>query len=274
MTHTSGLTYGFHHTHAVDEIYRTNGYEWGTPPGLDLAACCEAWAGMPLAFEPGAEWLYSVATDVLGRVVEVVSGQSLDAFLAERVLGPLGMSETAFHAAPEHHDRLAALYAPDPATGRASRFDQMGRLALSPPAALSGGGGLVSTAGDYHRFALMLLGGGELDGVRLLGPRTVRFMASNHLPGGADLEAFGRPLFAETTFEGVGFGLGFAVVHGPGRGPVAGVAGRVRLGRRGEHGVLGRPGRAPDGPVLHAAAAVEHLSDPLAAAPARPPGAR
>ena len=274
MTHTSGLTYGFHHTHAVDEIYRTNGYEWSTPPGLDLAACCEAWAGMPLAFEPGAEWLYSVATDVLGRVVEVVSGQSLDAFLAERVLGPLGMSETAFHAAPEHHDRLAALYAPDPATGRASRFDQMGRLALSPPAALSGGGGLVSTAGDYHRFALMLLGGGELDGVRLLGPRTVRFMASNHLPGGADLEAFGRPLFAETTFEGVGFGLGFAVVHGPGRGPVAGVAGRVRLGRRGEHGVLGRPGRAPDGPVLHAAAAVEHLSDPLAAAPARPPGAR
>ena len=131
------------------------------------------------------------------------------------------MSETAFHAAPEHHDRLAALYAPDPATGRASRFDQMGRLALSPPAALSGGGGLVSTAGDYHRFALMLLGGGELDGVRLLGPRTVRFMASNHLPGGADLEAFGRPLFAETTFEGVGFGLGFAVVMDPvaGRSP-------------------------------------------------------
>src|SRR3954454_11513116 len=130
MTHTSGLTYGFHHTHAVDEIYRTSGYEGGTPPGLDLAACCEAWAGMPLAFEPGAEWLYAVATDVLGRVVEVVSGQSLDAFLAERVFGPLGMSETAFCAAPEHHDRLASLYAPDPATGRASRFDQIGRLAL------------------------------------------------------------------------------------------------------------------------------------------------
>jgi len=176
---------------------------------------------MPLAFEPGREWLYSVATDVLGRVVEVVSGQSLDAFLAERVFGPLGMSETAFSAAPEHHDRLAALYAPDAATGRATRFDQMGRLALSPPDALSGGGGLVSTAADYHRFALMLLGGGELDGVRLLGPRTVRFMASNHLPGGADLEAVGRPLFAETTFEGVGFGLGFSVVMDPvaGRSP-------------------------------------------------------
>ena len=113
-----------------------------------------------------------MATDVLGRVVEVVSGQSLDAFLAERVLGPLGMTDTAFHAAPEHHDRLAALYAPDPATGRASRFDAMGRPRCSPPDALSGGGGLVSTAADYHRFALMLLGGGELDGVRLLGPRT------------------------------------------------------------------------------------------------------
>jgi CubicO group peptidase (beta-lactamase class C family) len=215
MTHTSGLTYGFHHTHAVDEIYRANGFEWGTPPGLDLAGCCERWAQLPLAFQPGAEWLYSVATDVLGRVVEVVSGQSLDAFFAERIFGPLGMTDTGFFAAPEDHHRLAALYAPDPRTGRAARFDQMGDAALRPPDALSGGGGLVSTAGDYHRFAQMLLGGGERDGVSLLGPRTVRYMTRNHLPGGADLEAFGRPLFAETTFEGVGFGLGFSVVEDP-----------------------------------------------------------
>jgi CubicO group peptidase (beta-lactamase class C family) len=215
MTHTSGLTYGFHHTHAVDEIYRAAGYEWGTPPGLDLAACCEQWAGMPLAFQPGAEWLYSVATDVLGRVVEVVSGRSLDAFLAERVFAPLGMHDTAFFAAPEEHGRLAALYGPDPRTGLAARFDQMGKVALSPPDALSGGGGLVSTAGDYLRFARMLLGGGELDGARLLGPRTLAYMTRNHLPGGADLAAFGRPLFAETIFEGVGFGLGFSVVDDP-----------------------------------------------------------
>lgn len=215
MTHTSGLTYGFHHTHAVDEIYRAAGFEWSTPPGMDLAACCDAWARMPLAFQPGAEWLYSVATDVLGRIVEVVSGQSLDAFFAERIFGPLGMTDTAFFAAPEDHDRLAALYAPDAQTGRASRFDQMGAAALKPPDALSGGGGLVSTAADYLRFARMLLGGGALDGVRLLGPRTVRYMARNHLPGGVDLEAFGRPLFAETTFEGVGFGLGFSVVEEP-----------------------------------------------------------
>src|SRR4051794_7592584 len=215
MTHTSGLTYGFHHTHAVDEIYRANGFEWSTPPGMDLAACCEAWAGMPLAFQPGAEWLYSVATDVLGRIVEVVSAQSLDEFFAERIFAPLGMTDTAFSAAEADHGRLAALYAPDPRTGRAARFDQMGAAALKPPDALSGGGGLVSTASDYLRFARMLHGRGEIEGVRLLGPRTVAYMAANHLPGGADLEAIGRPLFAETTFEGVGFGLGFSVVQDP-----------------------------------------------------------
>jgi CubicO group peptidase (beta-lactamase class C family) len=230
MTHTSGLTYGFHHTHAVDEIYRARGFEWTTPPGLDLAACCDVWAQLPLAFEPGTEWLYSVATDVLGRVVEVVSGRSLDAFLAERVFGPLGMTETAFHAAPEHHDRLAALYVPDPDTGRATRYDEMGTEVLSPPDALSGGGGLVSTAADYHRFAQVLLGEGEVDGVRLLGPRTVRYMTRNHLPGGADLEAFGRPLFAETTFEGVGFGLGFSVVEDPVAGKSPGSRGEFAWG--------------------------------------------
>ncbi len=215
MTHTSGLTYGFHHTHAVDEIYRAAGYEWGMPASLDLGACCDAWAGMPLAFQPGTEWLYSVSTDVLGRLVEVVSGQSLDAFLSERIFGPLGMRDTLFHAGPGHRDRLAALYVPDPATGRAVRYDEMGAAALRPPTACSGGGGLVSTAGDYHRFTQMLLNEGELDGERLLGPRTVRYMRANHLPGGADLEAFGRPLFAEVSFEGVGFGLGFSVVLDP-----------------------------------------------------------
>src|SRR5919109_2765409 len=162
MTHTSGLTYGFHHAHAVDEAYREAGFEWSTPPGMDLAACCEAWARLPLAFQPEAEWNYSVATDVLGRSVEIVSGQALDAFFAQRIFAPLGMRDTAFHAAPEDHGRLAALYTPDPETGRATRFDEMGAAALKPPDALSGGGGLVSTAGDYLRFARMLLGAGEL----------------------------------------------------------------------------------------------------------------
>ena len=214
LTHTSGLTYGFHNAHPVDALYREAGFEWGTPPGLDLAACCGEWSRLPLLFQPGTEWNYGVSTDVLGRVVEVISGQTLEEFLTARVLGPLGMVATGFHAPEADRGRLAALYTPDPETGRATP-SPMSVAATRSPDCLSGGGGLVSTAADYLRFTRMLLGGGELDGVRLLSPRTIRLMASNHLPGHADLEAFGRPLFAETTFDGVGFGLGFSVVEDP-----------------------------------------------------------
>ena len=215
LTHTSGLTYGFHHAHPVDAVYRRHGFEWTNPPGMDLAACCDAWAGLPLLSQPGTEWNYSVSTDVLGRVVEIVSGQSLDAFMAERIFGPLGMADTGFWVEEGRVERLAALYSPDPATGRATRNDAMGTIFLERPDCLAGGGGLVSTAADYHRFCELLRGRGELDGVRLLGPRTVDYMAANHLPGGADLEACGRPLFSETSFAGVGFGLGFSVVIDP-----------------------------------------------------------
>jgi CubicO group peptidase (beta-lactamase class C family) len=215
LTHTAGLTYGFHHAHPVDEMYRAAGFEWTTPEGLDLAGCCEAWAGIPLLFQPGSEWNYSVASDVLGRVVEVASGQPLDRFFAERIFAPLGMTDTAFWVGEDTVKDLAALYVPAPGTGRALRHDALGQGALRRPAAFLGGQGLISTAADYHRFTRMLLGGGELDGARLLGSRTLRYMTRNHLPGGADLEAFGRPLFAETTFDGVGFGLGFSVVLDP-----------------------------------------------------------
>ena len=215
LTHTAGLSYGFHHAHAVDEAYRAAGYEWTVPRDTDLAAACDTWASLPLLFEPGTEWNYSHATDVLGRVVEVASGQPLDRFFAERIFEPLGMTETGFGVGEQERDRLAALYVMAPRAEAPVRFDAMGDEALSRPALLSGGGGLVSTAADYHRFARMLLGRGELEGVRLLAPRTVAYMTQNHLPGGADLEAFGRPLFAETTFTGVGFGLGFWVVLDP-----------------------------------------------------------
>ena len=230
LTHTSGLTYGFHHAHPVDAMYRERGFEWSTPPGLDLAACCDVWAELPLLFQPGSEWNYSVSTDVLGRLVEVISGQSLDRFFAERIFGPLGMPDTAFHVGPDQLQRLAALYARDPQTGRPRRHDALGELITRPPDALQGGGGLASTAADYTRFATMLLNRGELDGVRLLGPRTVDYMAANHLPGGADLEQVGRPLFAETTFDGVGFGLGVAVVLDPVANRVPSSAGELHWG--------------------------------------------
>jgi CubicO group peptidase (beta-lactamase class C family) len=234
LTHTAGLTYGFHRSHPVDAMYRSAGFEWGTPRGVDLAQACDLWAGLPLLFQPGTEWNYSVATDVLGRVVEVASGQRLDEFFADRIFGPLGMTDTAFWAGPAAQPRLAALYGPGPG-GQAARLDALGQWALKEPRMLVGGGGLVSTAADYDRFTQMLLDrpdspGGELGGIRLLSPRTVAYMARNHLPGGVDLEAFGRPLFAETPFRGVGFGLGFGVLIDPVPGKVVGSAGEISWG--------------------------------------------
>ena len=213
LTHTSGLTYGFHNTHVTDAIYRRGGFEWGNPPGADLAECCAMWASMPLAFQPGTEWNYGVSTDVLGRLVEVVSGMTLDEFFRTRIFEPLGMSDTDFHVHDDAIDRFSTLYVRNPATGEAVPApDALGRISTSKPTMLGGGGGLVGTAGDYLRFAHMLLNKGELDGARLLGSRTVDYMTRNHLPGGADLEQFARPLFAETSFDGMGFGLGFSVV--------------------------------------------------------------
>ncbi len=229
LTHTAGLTYGFHNTHAVDAIYRKNGFEWAHPPGIDLADCCDRWAAMPLVFQPGSEWNYGVSTDVLGRVVEVASGQALDEFFTERIFAPLGMTETGFWVAPDRRERLAELYMPHPATGKLTPVPELLPIDQQPTM-LSGGGGLCGTAADYLRFAHMLLGRGELDGVRLLGSRTVDYMTKNHLPGNADLEAFGRPLFAETTFDGVGFGLGFSVTIDPVAAKVPGSVGDYAWG--------------------------------------------
>jgi CubicO group peptidase (beta-lactamase class C family) len=229
LTHTAGLTYGFHYAHPVDEMYRAAGFEWVAPEGRDLASCCDLWAGLPLLFEPGAEWNYSVASDVLGRVVEVVGGQPLDRFFAERIFGPLGMADTGFWVEEADAGELAALYAAGPGGGTA-RDDDLGGRALRRPACLAGGGGLVSTAADYHRFTQALLRGGELGGARVLGSRTLAYMARNHLPGGADLESFGRPLFAETTFDGVGYGLGFAVLLDPVANKVLSTPGELAWG--------------------------------------------
>ncbi len=228
LTHTAGLTYGFHHAHAVDEMYRARGYEFGVPEGEDLATACAGWARLPLLFDPGAEWNYSVAADVLGRVVEVVSGLPLDRFFAERIFGPLGMTDTAFSVSDADLERLATLYiARD---GTLARSVAMGDAAIRPVTFFSGGGGLVSSAADYHRFTQMLARGGELDGVRLLSPRTLAYMTRNHLPGGVDLDTFGRPLYAESAFRGIGFGLGFSVVLDPVPGKVLSSAGEFAWG--------------------------------------------
>ena len=211
LTHTAGLTYGFHHQHVTDALYRNAGFEWGAPQGADLAECCDRWAGLPLVFQPGAEWCYGVSTDVLGRVVEVISGQSLDEFFRTRIFEPLKMVDTAFFVDRDATDRVAVLYSPHPASGQAVVSPLAGEAPTEAPVFLSGGGGLWGTASDYLRFCRFMLNRGELDGLRLLGSRTIDYMVQNHLPGGADLESFGRPLFAETAFDGVGFGLGFSV---------------------------------------------------------------
>src|SRR5689334_7877234 len=235
LTHTSGLTYAFHRVHPVDAMYRAAGFELGDPPNVTLAEACDIWASMPLLFQPGAEWNYSVATDVLGRVVEVASGQSLDEFFVQRILEPLGMTDTSFGARPDDLPRLAALYGRGALDGKAARMDGLGAAARKKPVMLSGGGGLVSTAGDYHRFMQMLLPredspAGGLDGVPLLSPRTVAYMARNHLPGNQDLATFGRPLYAESPFRGIGFGLGFAVVIDPAAGKVTCSPGELSWG--------------------------------------------
>ncbi|WP_336208827.1 serine hydrolase domain-containing protein [Nonomuraea sp. LPB2021202275-12-8] len=211
LTHTSGMTYGFQRVTVVDAIYRRAGFERGAPAGMSLAEVVDRWAELPLLFEPGTRWNYSVATDVLGRLVEVVSGRPLDEFLQEQIFGPLGMSDTGFSIDATQADRMASLYSAD-REGKAVLTD-MRDAALRRPSMLSGGGGLISSAHDYHRFTQMLLRGGELDGVRLLGSRTLAYMTRNHLPGGADLEDFGPPAFAEAPYTGIGFGLGFAMVQ-------------------------------------------------------------
>ncbi|GAA2911194.1 MULTISPECIES: serine hydrolase domain-containing protein [Streptomyces] len=215
MTHTSGLTFGFYHTHPVDALYRAAGLESSVPPGADLAETIEVYASLPLQFEPGTQWNYSVASNVLGRIIEVVSGQPLDVFCAERIFGPLGMTDAGFHVTDEQAPRLSEMYGEQEGGGIAPI---PGLPLRGRPRFLSGSGGMVASAHDYHRFMELLRRRGELDGVRLLAPGTVDLMTCNHLPGNADLRAFGsRPAHDEPGNDGVGFGLNCSVVIDPSR---------------------------------------------------------
>jgi CubicO group peptidase (beta-lactamase class C family) len=228
LTHTSGLTYGFQQANAVDEAYRAAGFFLDPPPEHDLASACDVWAGLPLLFEPGTEWNYSVSTDVVGRIVEVVSGQSLADFFAQRIFAPLGMTDTGFSVADAERSRMTALYAHDPETATAVPYPGVDVVSAKRPKLLAGGHGLASTAADYHRFTQMLLRRGELDGVRLLAPRTVDLMTANHLPGDATLTEFGRPLLDLACNEGYGFGLGLSPLVDPIAAKTLSVAGEYR----------------------------------------------
>jgi CubicO group peptidase (beta-lactamase class C family) len=213
LTHTSGLTYGFQFQHPVDQMYRERQLGDFSTPDYDLEEAIERLGQLPLQFDPGSRWNYSMATDVLGRVVEVVGGEALDAFFQRRILGPLGMVDTHFNAPESDLPRCCPLYV----RGGAGKLVVMAptKAMLRAPSMLSGGGGLVGTTDDYLRFAHMLLNRGELDGVRILGSRTVDYMATNHLPGGASMNEMGQSTFTEEAMAGHGFGLGVSVVIDP-----------------------------------------------------------
>ena len=222
LRHTSGLTYGIFGQSLVKQAYNeANLFD----RNQTLAEFVSKIAKLPLAYQPGTTWEYSHSTDVLGRIVEVVSGVTLDQFVADRVTKPLGLSDTGFYVPPENLDRIAETQV-DPTTGkRWPTFDVTDR-----PNWLAGGSGMVSTASDYVRFAQMLLNGGELDQVRLLSPRTVSFMTSDHLWPGIAFSPVTLNLFepigiAPTPKIGQSFGLGFVVRTQEGRNPMPGSPG-------------------------------------------------
>jgi CubicO group peptidase (beta-lactamase class C family) len=214
LRHTSGLTYGIFGSSPVDDLYKKSGMF----ASKSLAGMVATIAGLPLAHQPGEFWEYSVSTDVLGRIVEVVSGMDLDRFVAERITGPLKMTDTGFYLNASQATRLA--HADSTITAAADP--------TAKPAILSGGGGLLSTAGNYARFCQAMLNGGELDGVRILAPKTVALMTSDQLPPAIERHTSVAALldaFGPTPEMGTSFGLGFAVRTEPGRNPVPGSVG-------------------------------------------------
>ena len=240
LRHTSGLTYGFQQRSNVDAAYRDS--QIGT---IELAGTLDsmiaALAKIPLEFSPGEAWNYSVSTDVIGYLVGKISGIPFERFLKERIFDPLGMADTDFYVPAEKAHRLAACYnatvsgmmavhSPGAKSGLALQDDPATSPYRSPPSLISGGGGLCSTAADYLTFCRALLNGGTLDGVRLIGPKTLALMTANHLPGNRDLPEMSRSMFAEATYSGVGFGLGFSVTMNPAKTLVPGSPGEYAWG--------------------------------------------
>jgi CubicO group peptidase (beta-lactamase class C family) len=232
ITHTSGLTYGFMQANAVDAAYREAKLDFPGGRG-DLAGQVARLAEIPLLCQPGSQWNYSVSIDVLGRLVEVWSGMSLAEFFQSRLFDPLDMRDAGFHVRDADRDRFASCYAPlvggdlssIGTTPTAEEAASRGGLKLqdaaegsgflSPASVYAGGGGLTASMRDYARFCQMLMNGGELDGARILSPKTIDYMRLNHLPEGRDMAGMGQPVWSETSYDGIGFGLGWAVVIDP-----------------------------------------------------------
>jgi CubicO group peptidase (beta-lactamase class C family) len=225
LRHTSGLTYGFQTRTNVDYAYRKNKADAFEAESLDRFI--DTLGKLPLEFSPGEAWNYSVATDVLGYLVGKISGVPFDEFLRTRVLQPLGMVDTDFYVPDDKARRFAQCYTMSPEGALKPAESPNFR---EPPAAPSGGGGLVGTAGDYMRFCEAMRRGGALGDVRLLGPKTVRLMRSNHLPDGRALADMSISMFSEATYQGVGFGLGFAVTTDVAKTGLAGSPGEYWWG--------------------------------------------
>jgi CubicO group peptidase (beta-lactamase class C family) len=240
LRHTSGLTYGFQQRSNVDAAYREMKIGEVLKVGT-LDSMIADLSKIPLEFSPGEAWNYSVATDVIGYLIGKISGKPFDRFLKERIFDPLGMNDTGFFVSPDKAHRLAACYSADPqggmtfhATerkgGMTLQDDPATSSFLSPPSFISGGGGLCSTVTDYLTFCRALINGGALGGVRLIGPKTLSLMTSNHLPGGRYLPELSRSLFSEATYNGIGFGLGFSVTMDPALALIPGSRGEFAWG--------------------------------------------
>ena len=218
LRHTAGLTYGFQLNTNVDSAYRHLGIGEIEKGEMTLERMIDLLAKVPLEFSPGDWWNYSVATDVVGWLVQVVSGEPFEQFLERRIFRPLGMVDTGFHVREGQGHRLATCYQPSPKGGIVVQDQAETSSFLQAPSFVSGGGGLVSTADDYLKFAEALRTGAP----RLLGRKTLELMTANHLPSGKDLPQLSRSAFSEAAYDGVGFGLGFATTTAVHKTMVAG----------------------------------------------------
>jgi CubicO group peptidase (beta-lactamase class C family) len=229
MTHMSGLTYSFMQRTNVDAAYRKLGVG-DVGGGGTLRDMIVKLAALPLEFSPGTRWNYSVSTDVLGYLIEVFSGMPFDKYLKKVIFEPLNMVDTGFYVPPENHDRFAQIYSRGPGKILRPVVDMGSDSVTAPPTFLSGGGGMVSTAADYYRFCQMLLNGGDLDGARILGRKTIEMMTMNHLPGNQDMTNLSVSTFSQTAREGFGFGLGFSMHLGSALSQVIGSVGEYFWG--------------------------------------------